>query len=30
MRDFPDSEAALRARAVLQQPGRAVRPAEPR
>ncbi len=30
MRDFPDSEAALRARAVLRQPGRAVRPAEPR
>jgi tol-pal system protein YbgF len=30
MRDFPDSEAAMRARAVLRQPGRAVRPAEPR
>ena len=30
VRDFPDSEAALRARAVLRQPGRAVRPAEPR
>jgi tol-pal system protein YbgF len=30
MRDFPDSEAALRARAVLRQPGRAVRPADPR
>jgi tol-pal system protein YbgF len=30
IRDFPDSEAALRAQAVLRQPGRAVRPAEPR
>jgi tol-pal system protein YbgF len=30
VRDFPESEAALRARAVLRQPGRAVRPAEPR
>jgi tol-pal system protein YbgF len=30
VRDFPDSEAAIRARAVLRQPGRAVRPAEPR
>lgn len=30
LRDFPDSEAALRVRAVLRQPGRAVRPAEPR
>jgi tol-pal system protein YbgF len=30
LRDFPDSEAALRARAVLRQPGRSVRPAEPR
>jgi tol-pal system protein YbgF len=30
VRDFPDSEAALRARAVLRQPGRSVRPAEPR
>ncbi len=30
MRDFPDSEAALRARAVLRQPGRSVRPVEPR
>jgi tol-pal system protein YbgF len=30
LRDFPDSEAALRARAVLRQPGRAVRPADPR
>jgi tol-pal system protein YbgF len=30
VRDFPDSDAALRARAVIQQPGRTVRPAEPR
>jgi len=30
VRDFPDSEAALRAHAVLRQPGRAIRPAEPR
>jgi polar amino acid transport system permease protein len=30
VRDFPESEAALRARAVLRQPGRTVRPAEPR
>ena len=30
MRDFPDSDAALRARAVLRQPGRAVPPSEPR
>jgi tol-pal system protein YbgF len=30
VRDFPDSEAAVRARAVLRQPGRAIRPAEPR
>jgi tol-pal system protein YbgF len=30
LRDFPDSDAALRARAVLRQPGRSVRPAEPR
>jgi tol-pal system protein YbgF len=30
VRDFPDSEAAVRARAVLRQPGRAVRPADPR
>jgi tol-pal system protein YbgF len=30
IRDFPDSEAALRARAVLRQPGRTVPPAEPR
>jgi tol-pal system protein YbgF len=30
LRDFPDSEAALRAHAVLRQPGRAIRPAEPR
>lgn len=30
IRDFPESEAALRARAVLRQPGRAVRPVEPR
>jgi polar amino acid transport system permease protein len=30
VRDFPESEAALRARAVLRQPGRAVGPAEPR
>ena len=30
VRDFPDSEAALRARAVLRQPGRTVPPAEPR
>jgi tol-pal system protein YbgF len=30
VRDFPDSEAALRARAVLRQSGRAVGPAEPR
>jgi tol-pal system protein YbgF len=30
IRDFPDSEAALRARAVLRQPGRTLRPAEPR
>jgi tol-pal system protein YbgF len=30
VRDFPDSNAALRARAVIQQPGRTVRPAEPR
>ena len=30
VRDFPDSEAALRVRAVLRQPSRAVRPAEPR
>jgi tol-pal system protein YbgF len=30
VRDFPDSEAALRARAVLRQSGRGVGPAEPR
>jgi tol-pal system protein YbgF len=30
VRDFPDSEAALRARAVLRQSGRAVGPGEPR
>jgi tol-pal system protein YbgF len=30
IRDFPESDAASRARAVLRQPGRAVRPAEPR
>lgn len=30
VRDFPDTDAALRARAVLRQPGRSVRPAEPR
>jgi polar amino acid transport system permease protein len=30
VRDFPESEAALRARAVLRQPGRTVGPAEPR
>jgi tol-pal system protein YbgF len=30
VRDFPDSEAALRAHAVLRQPGRAIRPVEPR
>ena len=30
LRDFPDSDAALRTRAVLRQPGRSVRPAEPR
>ena len=30
VRDFPDSEAALRARAILLQPGRTVAPAEPR
>jgi tol-pal system protein YbgF len=30
VRDFPETEAAIRARAVLRQPGRAVRPAEPR
>jgi tol-pal system protein YbgF len=30
LREFPDSEAALRARAVLRQSGRAVGPAEPR
>ena len=30
VRDFPESEAAIRAQAVLRQPGRAVRPAEPR
>ena len=30
LRDFPDSEAALRARVVLRQPSRSVRPAEPR
>lgn len=30
VRDFPESEAALRARAVLRQSGRAVGPAEPR
>ncbi|HEY7141661.1 MAG TPA: tetratricopeptide repeat protein [Methylomirabilota bacterium] len=29
-RDFPDSEATVRARAVLRQPSRSVRPAEPR
>jgi tol-pal system protein YbgF len=29
-RDFPDSEAAVRARAVLRQPSRSVRPVEPR
>ncbi|HWC03546.1 MAG TPA: tetratricopeptide repeat protein [Methylomirabilota bacterium] len=30
IREFPDSEAALRARAVLRQPSRAVNPADPR
>ena len=30
LREFPDSDAALRARAVLRQPARSVRPAEPR
>jgi tol-pal system protein YbgF len=30
LREFPDSEAALRARAVLREPSRAVRPSEPR
>jgi tol-pal system protein YbgF len=30
LRDYPDSEAALRARAVLRQPSRSTRPAEPR
>jgi tol-pal system protein YbgF len=30
IREFPDSDAALRARAVLRQPGRAVGPTEPR
>jgi tol-pal system protein YbgF len=30
LRDFPDSEAAQRARTMLRQPGRAVSPAEPR
>jgi tol-pal system protein YbgF len=30
VRDFPDSDAAVRARAVLRQPGRSVRPSEPR
>jgi tol-pal system protein YbgF len=30
IRDFPDSEAALRARAVLRQPGRTIQPAESR
>ena len=30
VRDFPESEAAIRAQAVLRQPGRAVRPPEPR
>lgn len=30
LRDYPDSEAALRARAVLRQPSRTTRPAEPR
>lgn len=30
LRDFPDSEAALRARVVLRQPPRSGRPAEPR
>jgi len=30
VRDFPESEAALRARAVLRQSGRTVGPAEPR
>jgi tol-pal system protein YbgF len=30
VRDFPDSDAAVRARAVLRQPGRSVRPTEPR
>ena len=30
VRDFPESDAALRARAVLRQPSRSVRPAEPR
>jgi tol-pal system protein YbgF len=30
VRDFPDTEAALRARAVLRQPGRTLRPADPR
>jgi len=30
VRDFPESDAALRARAVLRQSGRAVGPAEPR
>jgi tol-pal system protein YbgF len=30
VRDFPDSDAALRARAVLRQPLRSVRPSEPR
>lgn len=30
LRDFPESDAALRARAVLRQPSRSVHPAEPR
>ena len=30
LKDFPDSDAAVRARAVLRQPARAVRSAEPR
>jgi tol-pal system protein YbgF len=30
LRDFPDSDAALRARSVLREPSRSTRPAEPR
>jgi tol-pal system protein YbgF len=30
LREFPDSDAAVRARAVVRQPGRSVRPGEPR